>query len=847
MNQASSRRWYAAADLLHNAYTAWVVLLLSLVVTLGAYLVSSRIIDQRQQERFQYAVDQLEEAIHSHLSVYEQVLRSTVAMVYASEELKREEFATYVRSLELDRYWPGIQGIGYSIPLQPSQLAAHEAQIRSEGFPEYQVKPPGAREVYTAIVYLEPFDWRNRRAFGYDMYSNPVRREAMDRARRTGRASTSGKITLVQETDQDVQAGFLTYLPVYTGGRTPATEEQRLEQFRGWIYAPFRAGNLMQGVLGNQTLRLHYNIYDGDTTAAEALLFSNYVAPQNGRQPELILERQIELQGRPWTLQVTPAPGFANQVENADLPKYVAIGGITIDTLLFYVILSLHFIRRRAERLAQDRTRELQATQADLERQQAFANVVIDSLPLVLVVKDYQTDAVMRINVHARRLFGVEGSHHSELLSRFMRRVENHRRVSGMDQRADYMAQLDVETEAGIRWFAVNSTTICNAAGEAEYGLCTAIDNTERLESEKRFTTLFDSAPSGLMLVRSDQVIQLANRALCDLFGYTPEEITGQHIGLLVPQSLRARHEQHVKNYIHSPYLRKMSSRSNLRGVAKDGRELVLDIALQPLPFNEHDYVLVSVNDITEQHQLMEELARANRYKSEFLASMSHELRTPLNSIIGFTERIHRSAGTALLERDRDALETVRRNAHHLLALINDILDLSKVESGRMELDLEQLDVVKLLDVQLQVLAPSAKAKGLRFEVRLPEQPIMMLTDRAKLIQIMNNLVSNAVKYTHEGKVEVRLALNPQAEDIELEVTDTGIGIAEVDLRSLFKEFVRVKEARLHSIQGTGLGLAISSRLARLLGGDIEARSQHGIGSTFTVRLPLQPPLQDET
>ena len=163
MNQASSRRWYAAADLLHNAYTAWVVLLLSLVVTLGAYLVSSRIIDQRQQERFQYAVDQLEEAIHSHLSVYEQVLRSTVAMVYASEELKREEFATYVRSLELDRYWPGIQGIGYSIPLQPSQLAAHEAQIRSEGFPEYQVKPPGAREVYTAIVYLEPFDWRNRR------------------------------------------------------------------------------------------------------------------------------------------------------------------------------------------------------------------------------------------------------------------------------------------------------------------------------------------------------------------------------------------------------------------------------------------------------------------------------------------------------------------------------------------------------------------------------------------------------------------------------------------------------------------------------------------------------------
>ncbi len=136
MSDKPSRRWYAAADIIHNAYTAWVVLLLSLIVTLGAYVVSVRIIEQRQSDRFQFSAYELEKAIKSHLSVYEQVLRSTVALVYSTDHLDRSTFATFVRSLELNQYWPGIQGIGYSVPLQPSELEAHTQAIRDEGFPE---------------------------------------------------------------------------------------------------------------------------------------------------------------------------------------------------------------------------------------------------------------------------------------------------------------------------------------------------------------------------------------------------------------------------------------------------------------------------------------------------------------------------------------------------------------------------------------------------------------------------------------------------------------------------------------------------------------------------------------
>jgi PAS domain S-box-containing protein len=853
MNDTKSPRWYSVASTLHNAYTAWLVLLLSLVVTVGAYVVSDQIIKQRLTDRFAFRAEELEKEIKNHLLVYEQVLRSTVAMMYASEHVTRKEFAVYVRNLGLDKYWPGIQGIGYAVPIPLDELPQHVAQIRAEGFPDYTVRPAGERSLYSAIVFLEPFDWRNRRAFGYDMYSNDMRREAMDRARRTGESATSGKIILVQETDQNMQSGFLTYLPVYKNFSTPETERARIENFSGWIYAPFRVGDLMKGVTGGKSFLLEFEIYDGDEVKPDALLYSSNgsiagsrVNSEQGRQFEygLSLEKQIELHGRPWTLRFSPSPGFVASMEHYDLPQFVAIGGVFIDLLLFYVILSLHFIKQKAESIAEDRTHQLQLTQADLQIQKTFANAVIDSLPLVIYVKERASGKVVRWNQHAKAMFGIEPGIDNALFERFSNRIEYQIRLSGTDQAVAYLSQLDAETELGIRWFNVSQTSIDSVIGEPEYTLCSAIDVTDRLDSEKRFTTLFDSAPCGLMLVSSEQAILLANRTLCGIFGYDSGELINMPISTLVPEELRAMHQVNVAKYAEHPTSRKMSSRSNLQGVTKSGRRVFLDIALQPLPYDEQQNVLVSITDITEHYQLVSQLETANRYKSEFLASMSHELRTPLNAVIGFTERVVKGAGEQLSERHRDALSTVQRNANNLLSLINDILDLSKIEAGRMELDLEWIDVRQLVDMQLQMLAPSAKAKGLLFRVDLPTTPLMMSMDKSKLIQILNNLVSNAVKYTEQGRVDVSLALDEGKRELVLKVKDTGLGIPKVDLDKLFNEFVRVKEPRVQSIQGTGLGLAICSRLVTLLGGHIFAESEYNVGSMFTVILPLNG-LQD--
>ncbi len=142
--------------------------------------------------------------------------------------------------------------MGFAVPVPAAQLASHEQRIRAEGFPDYRVSPPGKRDFYTAIVYLEPFDWRNQRAFGYDMYSEPVRREAMERARALGVPALSGRVRLVQETSSDVQAGVLLYLPVFQRGAPLETPAQRDQAFMGWVYAPFRLGDLMLGTLGRR-------------------------------------------------------------------------------------------------------------------------------------------------------------------------------------------------------------------------------------------------------------------------------------------------------------------------------------------------------------------------------------------------------------------------------------------------------------------------------------------------------------------------------------------------------------------------------------------------------------------
>jgi len=231
-------------------------------------------------------------------------------------------------------------------------------------------------------------------------------------------------------------------------------------------------------------------------------------------------------------------------------------------------------------------------------------------------------------------------------------------------------------------------------------------------------------------------------------------------------------------------------------------------------------------------------LQEMDRLKSVFLASMSHELRTPLNSIIGFTGVILQGMSGEVNERQREQLTVVRRNANHLLSLINDILDISRIEAGKVELLLEEFSLDNAVREVVETLSPAASEKGLELLPEVPEG-ITLLSDTRRVKQVLVNLVGNAVKFTDQGSVRITASVL-EDDNLEVRVIDTGIGIKKEDTYKLFQPFQQIDVSLTKKHEGTGLGLYLTKRLAALLGGDISAKSEYGTGSEFTFTLPLQ-------
>ena len=215
---------------------------LGLALFLGTIIISriDKAYTQAQGNAFLLETSEITLKIEQRFKAYRQVLRGARALFAASREVSRDEWRRYVEALRLDEDYTGIQGVGFAQSIPAARLAEHEQHVRAEGFSDYRVTPAGPRAEYSAIVLLEPFDWRNQRAFGYDMFSEPVRREAMARARRLGIPALSGKVRLVQETSTDVQPGVLLYLPVFRENLPLQTDAQRERAFMGWVYSPFR-------------------------------------------------------------------------------------------------------------------------------------------------------------------------------------------------------------------------------------------------------------------------------------------------------------------------------------------------------------------------------------------------------------------------------------------------------------------------------------------------------------------------------------------------------------------------------------------------------------------------------
>jgi PAS domain S-box-containing protein len=334
---------------------AWIVLLASLLITFNAWYFARGEATKRTQARFDFRVKTIETRIYERLQAYEFLLRGGSGLFATSDEVTREDWRTYVTKLQINQYYPGIQGVGFAKRILPSEKAAHLRQIRGEGFPQYTIKPDGERPEYTSIIFIEPFDWRNQRAFGYDMFSEPTRKEAMIRARDTGIAALSGKVTLLQETAKDIQSGFLIYLAVYRKGEPLETQEQRRKALMGYVYSPFRMNDFMKGILLEKEEYFELQIFDGDKPLKETLQYRsdsaeelhNHLEDRNFATHQSILEYA----GHRWLLSFVSSKYFEENIVPG-LTNFSLLLGITISLLLFGMVLSLTKSRSQAIILA---------------------------------------------------------------------------------------------------------------------------------------------------------------------------------------------------------------------------------------------------------------------------------------------------------------------------------------------------------------------------------------------------------------------------------------------------------------------------------------------------------------
>jgi PAS domain S-box-containing protein len=721
-----------------STWMAWVLLSTGLIATIYASVSVVINIEAEAKKEFEFACSQIELRIDARMDAHEQILISAAALFDTSDGITREQWHNFVLQQKVEQHLPGIMGIGFALVIPGERLAQHIQEIRSQGFPDYNVRPEGDRESYTSIIYLEPFSGRNLRAFGYDMFSEPVRRLAMERARDLNTPVLSGKVVLVQETGKDVQAGTLMYVPVYRKGMLTDTIADRRAAIYGWAYSPYRMKDLMQGILTGRDSeagkRIRLQIFDNDQLSADSLLYDSKskAEMETVNESRLTLEISTTFNDSTWYMRFIRADGP---------PSYgrafsVLSGGAIISLLLFGLFISLLNTRFRAQQLAEKLT-------VDIRKSEELLRQVTDRLVLSV-------------------------------------------RAGGV----------------GIwDYYVVNNRLTWDEQMHRLYGI-----------TPDQFSGAYEAWQSGVHpedRLRGDEEIQLALRG---------EKDFDIEFRVLWPDG----------------------TTHNVRGIGLVQR----DASGQPLHMIGTNWdITASKLAEAELHEINQQLKAAivladaaNVAKSEFLANMSHEIRTPMNGVIGMTGLL---LDTELDDEQRRYAEIVCSSGNSLLCLINDILDFSKIEAKKLDLEMLDFDLTSLLDDFAGTLAVQAHEKGLELLCAADlNVPTLLGGDPGRLRQILTNLTSNAIKFTHAGEVSVRVSLvedDMKSETVMLRfsVSDTGIGIPADKIVRLFKEFSQVDGSTTRQYGGTGLGLSISRQLAELMGGEAGVTSEEGKGSEF--------------
>ena len=820
---------------------------------------------------FDFRARDVEKRITQRMGAYQQVLHGAAGLFTASREVTRADFRDYVDSLQLQDHYPGIQGVGFALLMPAADVARHKSAVQREGFPAYAIRPPGPRDPYTSIVFLEPFEGRNLRAFGYDMFSEPVRRAAMERALAEGSAALSGKVILVQETDAEVQAGVLLYLPVVRKGTMGPSVAERRERLLGWVYIPFRMKDLVGGVLGERGSELATRIYDGDGPTSAGLLFDSEAASA-GRTPTLghLEARQTFLvAGRPWTIVVNSLPAFHARLAN-DTRPVVAFGGVALSLLLGGLAWLLARGRDRAVRLASGMNRDLLEANEALQASESRTRLAVRGADLGVWDWDVPSG---RVTYNERW---------AEMLGYPLAEIEPN--VSAWERlmHPDDQSRIRPTLEAALRgdtapwsweqrllhknghwvWVLGSGAVVArNPDGSALRAAGTHLDITahkraeeQHLVQEKRLDLAAEFG--GLGLWDLDLTTKLAWRTLQHdrLFGYDelqPSWGAEDALRHVVPEDrpiFQHAFEQALVTGIFHYELRIDPKNGPRRWIQADGR-VSRDDAGRPVR------MAGTVVDITARKQAEEalgvahaQLALTSRLTAlgTLVAGVAHEINNPLAAALSDQEQARGAVGM-LRDRLRGSGPLDREaEVRHLDEVVEE-LDEARYACRRIERIVKELKTfgrhdqtrtrVRLIDIVDLAMRWLPVSVGRTATVTVENGGAPDITaSPGQIEQVVVNLVTNGANATPEGQrgaIVIRVGAG-ESGGARLDVIDHGKGIEPAVMAHIFEPFFTTRDVG----KGMGLGLSICHAIVTNHGGTLTATSEVGKGSTFRVELP---------
>lgn len=366
---------------------AWVAFLIAVGITFLLWSNARNDAMDEAKNRFDLSTAETVRKINTRMHTYANTLQSGAALLNTVDRMNRKKWNVYISSLNMAKHYPGFQGIGFSKVISPNKLSEHIHQMRADGFPNYTVKPTGKREEYHAIIYLEPLNERNLRAIGYDMFTNPIRQQAMTQARDTAQTTLSGKVRLVQEQGNNVQVGFLMYVPFYHDQGLLLSQVQRKERLEGFVYAPFRAQDLMTEILGSKASNIAMKIYDGTSVKDENLLYES--DPLTNKKPLFTTTVPIEMYGRTWSIVFQTLPSFKATIDNSQ-SRLIVLAGLPISLLLLLTGLAFTQTVEQARNMARKMTSEIRALNNELE-------TIIDTAPNPIILHT-EDGTIVKIN-----------------------------------------------------------------------------------------------------------------------------------------------------------------------------------------------------------------------------------------------------------------------------------------------------------------------------------------------------------------------------------------------------------------------------------------------------------------